>query len=423
MSSNPLPERTVSQSRIFSGCVVASSVFLLANPTDAQEALQRSLAGEHAAEQVRQQLEDLPATIKCGDYKLQLQPSLGMTWSDNIRYSDMYKESDVILRPVLDMKSMYPISAYNALNFSVGVGYEAFLQHSDYNRLVVEPGSELAWNLFVRDFRFNIHERFSYEADPGRLSVLSDLPTFGGFYNNVGPSVLWDLKDVNLSLGYDFQRFLSSAGDYEYLDRFTHLVVGRVALKVHPSVNLGVETTVSDTTYDHPYLNDNTGLSGGVYARWQVTEQMTLRPRMGYAYYSFLSGPVYDQPSVDGYYWGLDFEHQVNQSFRYVLSGHRELLPGIYANILDFWQGRLQADWRVFRKVTLRGGFVYEVGKETAGFTGDDYDRFGFNCGISYGLTQRLSTSLGYNLYIKDSITPVRDYTQNRITLTLNYRL
>ena len=65
---------------------------------------------------------------------------------------------------------MWPITQLNTLKLDLGVGYAFYLDHSEYNTngLLLSPGSQLAFDIFVGDFRINIHDRFSLEQDPDR---------------------------------------------------------------------------------------------------------------------------------------------------------------------------------------------------------------------------------------------------------------
>ena len=68
------------------GCLVAF-ISLASLPALAQEALRDSLAGDAAAEARKIQLESLPYTIKSGDFRLLVVPSLGLDWNDNVNIS------------------------------------------------------------------------------------------------------------------------------------------------------------------------------------------------------------------------------------------------------------------------------------------------------------------------------------------------
>ena len=78
------------------------------------------------------------------------------------------KESDFIIRPLLTMNALWPITELNTFRLDLGIGYAFYLDHSNYNTngVLVSPGSQLAFDIFVGDFRINLHDRFSLEQDP-----------------------------------------------------------------------------------------------------------------------------------------------------------------------------------------------------------------------------------------------------------------
>ncbi len=60
-----------------------------------------------------------------------------------------------------------------------------------------------------RDFRINLHDRFSLQQDPTDEIQLSNVADYGRFENTVGVSVLWDLNKAVLTFGYDHYHLIS----------------------------------------------------------------------------------------------------------------------------------------------------------------------------------------------------------------------
>ena len=78
------------------------------------------------------------------------------------------KQSDFIIRPQLNINALWPITQLNTFKIDLGIGYAFYMDHSEYNTngLLLSPGSQVAFDIFVGDFRINIHDRFSLEQDP-----------------------------------------------------------------------------------------------------------------------------------------------------------------------------------------------------------------------------------------------------------------
>jgi len=389
----------------------------------AQEALRHSLEAEIAATQVREQFAEMPYTFRWGDFKTMIEGSLTGEWIDNVSLAEATPESDFILWPVIDLVSMYPVGQRNVLQLFTRAGYRKYLSHSQYDRATVQPGSALSFDVFVKDIRINLHERFSYEEDPIREGAVSGVASYGGFSNVAGTSLLWNLRDVTLKFDYDYFRFVSSS-DLFHNDRSSHLGVMGVGWRVHPSATIGLEFSANATEYDETFFNDNVGYSAGVYAQWQLTDYISIQPRAGYALYTFSRNELFGTPADFGaYYWDLRLNHRIGQAVNYTLSGSRSIQLGINANLSDRWSVRGQINWAIIPGSTLATGLFYESGRESAGGFGDNYDRWGGNIGIGYQIMEKLRASLTYGVFMKTSVVASRDYNQNRVTLTLSYRL
>ena len=72
------------------------------------------------------------------------------------------------------------------------------------------------------------------------------------------------------------------------------------------------------------------------------------------------------------------------------------------------------------RKFPITASFSYENGEETGG-AGEKIERFSFGAGVSRVLTQKLTSSLWYQGYVRHSNLPIGRYTENNLTLTLSY--
>ena len=167
----------------------------------AQDAVRPSLAGEAAAEARRQSIENIPYNLQLGPMKLRFSTTLGFEYNDNVNLSEdrtvllptnfglipvtMEQQSDFIIRPLINVNALWPITQLNTLKLDVGIGYAFYADHSEYNTsgLLVTPGSQLAFDIFVGDFRINIHDRFSVEQDPVTEATMSNVADYGRFQN------------------------------------------------------------------------------------------------------------------------------------------------------------------------------------------------------------------------------------------------
>src|SRR5439155_7165183 len=131
---------------------LAASMLLVAGPASAQEAWRNSLEGDAAAAARQRQPESRPYTIKSGDFRLLVVPSLGGDWNDNIFTAKDNPQDDFILRPLVQLNATYPLTARNLLNLNVGFGYDKYFNHDELSTWRLESGSELSFDIYVKDF-------------------------------------------------------------------------------------------------------------------------------------------------------------------------------------------------------------------------------------------------------------------------------
>ncbi|PYS92727.1 MAG: hypothetical protein DMF62_00045, partial [Acidobacteria bacterium] len=216
---------------------------LLAAPiVQAQDAVRPSLAGEGAAEARRQSIDQIPYNLQLGPIKLRFSATLGVEYNDNVNLAEdgsaifigpggpfvitTEQLSDFIIRPQLNVNALWPVTQLNTLKLDLGIGYSFYMDHSEYNTngVLINPGSQLSFDIFVGDFRINLHDRFSLEQDPVAEIGLSSVADYGRFQNTAGVSVLWDLNAAVVTLGYDHYNYVSTVDIFDYLDRAAEIV-------------------------------------------------------------------------------------------------------------------------------------------------------------------------------------------------------
>ena len=267
--------------------LLSVSMLLAAGLASAQESLRSSLAGDAAAEAARQQAASESFTYRSGDFRLLVSPSAEVDWNDNVNLSKTDAESDYILEPSLQLTGSYPLTQRNVLSLSVGVGYNDYLQHSTNSSMVITSGSQLSFDMFVKDFHINLHDFLSMTDDASSEPAVAGTASYGTFMNTAGLATTWDLNDVVLTLGYDHQNSLSVFGQFSYMDHSSELPLARAGLRLREDLTVGVEGTASFTTYDQAVLNNNESYSIGAYADWEPGTYFHVQPRAGYTICKF----------------------------------------------------------------------------------------------------------------------------------------
>ena len=408
------------------GCL-AAFISLASWRASGQEALRNSLAGEAAAQARKIRLESLPYTVKSGDFRLLAVPSLGLDWNDNVNISKSNPESDFILRPLLQLNASYPISQYNLLSLNVGAGYDKYFNHDRYSTWLLQSGTELSFDIYVKDFWFNLHDRVNYVQDTSQQPALSGTATYATLNNTAGLSATWDLNKLTLSAGYDHQNIISPISQtYESQDGATEMVYARAGLEVYPGVTPGIEGTASFTTYDQMVLNDNNSYSAGVYADWQPGKAFRVQPRVGYTIFQFQHTSTAIQTSdLNSWYADLNLTHQITDAIGYTLDAGHEVQTGIQSDAIEDWYVRPAIRWDIIKHVGLNTSFSYEHGKQGVGNVlgnlSENFDWLGASVGVNYSILKKLSLGLNYRLTLRSSNIANNEYTQNVLGISLTY--
>jgi hypothetical protein len=395
-------------------------------PVPAQEALRNSMTGVAAAEARRLQQENAAYTVKSGDLRLLANCALSLDWNDNVYLSKQNQQDDFILRPRVGLNASYPLTQRNLLQLNVTFGYDKYLNHNGLSTWYLQSGSELSFDVYIKEFLINLHDRFSYTQDSAQEAAVANTGSYGTFQNTAGVLGTWDLQDLTPSLGYDHQTYLSTSSQFDYTDHSTEMVVARTGLKVHPQATVGVEGTFSSTAYDQQVLNDNTGYSVGVFGEWRPGAYFSLQPRFGYIFCDFQqTSRVTSAEDVDGWYGDLTIRHDATKHLSYSLSAGHEVRLGLEADAIKDWYVRSSITWKMLERVSVLTGLFYEHGKQTGGnvpgFTEDNYDWYGGNIALTYSLLKNILIGLNYRLTMRSSNVASQEYTQNMVGIEVSY--
>ncbi len=399
-----------------------------------QEALRASLAGQMAMEAKKKSISSGWGDLRLGPVKLDLQSSLAVEGQDNVRYSEYDPEEDLIFRPSVNVRALWPVTEKNILSFGAGIGYNKYLNHDDLDYLFITPGSDLTFDVYVGDFVINFHNRFHFSQDmasqpsqPGQ-SRPTGRNSYGRFDDNLGALVLWDLNKAVVSLNYDHEIYFSTESLYDYTDHTSELFSLRSAWLLTPVTPLGVELGFGmtdynqNTTVQYIKLNDLMHYSVGVFYEMPSGRLSSLRLAAGYVIYDPTSD-VYTNSarSMDALYAELKFDHRVTQHIQYNLSLGQQVQAGLNAETLRFAYVRAGATWSILRGFGLGTSFGYENGQESGGRYTEDFDRYYGTISVSKRLSADLSTGLSYTYYQRNSDRQYRSYSQNRLVLSVTY--
>jgi hypothetical protein len=422
----------------------------------AQDAIRPSLAGEAAAEARRQSIDNIPYNLQAGPIKLRFSATLGLEYNDNINLAEddsftsftpfgpitltTRAQSDFILRPQINLNALWPVTQLNTLRLDVGVGYAFYLDHSNYNTdgVLLTPGSQLAFDVFVGDFRINFHDRFSLEQDPVSEVALSNVADYGRFQNSAGVAVLWDLNQAVVTFGYDHYNFIATNSRFDYLDRNADILSASIGFTPTSTITVGLEGSVIDSYYDQNILNDSLTYSAGLFLESQLSSYLRVRVAGGYQNIDFdNTGVVNDPHDLNDFYANLLISHRVNSVLSHNLSLGHETQLGVNSNYVTLNYARHTATWNIVNHTLLSTELFYEDADDSGGtgllflpvpgipninpFVAEHIHRYGGAITLGYQLTPHVTLGLRYQYTQKDSDQPLRDYRQNRVALDGTY--
>ena len=396
----------------------------------AQDAIRPSLAGESASEARQQDIDRIPYNLLVGPVRFRLSATMGVEYNDNINLSETNEQDAVILRPQVNFDAIWPLTQLNTLRMDIGLGYAYYINHTNANTngVLISPGSQLAFDIFVGDFRINLHERPSLQQDPVAELGLSNVIDYGRFENTAGVSVLWDLNKVLLTLGYDHYTYISTVSAFNYLNRNAEELSGSASFSLTSTTNIGVEGTWVYTYYNKSVLNDSHTYSVGGFGETQITNNLRLRVAGGYQWIDFdhnfvnFFGVMFlDKKDLQDYYANILVSHRINAQLKQSVSAGHESQLGVNSNYITLNFVRYTASWNLIRNTLLSGEFFYEDADDSGGFIDEHLHRFGGAVTVGYQLTPHVTLGARYQYTQKDSDVFLRDYRQNRVSIDGTY--
>jgi hypothetical protein len=392
-----------------------------------QEAVRMSQAGDQAAEARSEAARRLGnENLRLGLNRWSFSAGTGVEVNDNLRLTSTDTQQDVILRPEVRARMRWPVSEMNSLNLALGAGYLFYLQHADYSRPFITPGTDVAFDLYVGDFRIDLHDRVSMSSANYEDPTLTGKGDYQALENALGVGAVWDLNKVVVKAGFDHLNYMSLGSAYRVPDRVTESFYTSVGYSIKPDMVVGLDLGGALVDYS-PVAGSYAAAAGtqwnaGPFFETRLSRHVRFRSKVGYTGFNVdTSSAPPRSDSFTGPYFQMEVRHALNQYFDHGLSGGRSLYMAYSGNMVDTYYARWQANWKLIRETRISTSFSYEQG--TVGFAGSEtYDRYGPGVSLTRDfLKNKLSSSLGWRYYWRESDLPGRDYGVNIVSLNLMY--
>jgi hypothetical protein len=390
-----------------------------------QEAVRMSMASAEAAAAQRK------AASTIGYYNLMLGPTawnfaagLEVDYNSNVNNTQYNPEGDFIFRPQINTRMLWPVTDKNSINLALGAGYSAYVNNQQLDQLFLTPGTGLSYDLYVGDFWINLHDRISITENSYQDPTVTGTGEYSQLQNALGTSVVWDLNKVMLKFGYDHVNYVSIPTNRGQPDGVSEVASLSAGYALKPQMLVGLELgggLLNYEGYKLTYSNARQWNVGGFYDS-PISQYMHLTLHAGYTVFNPQNSTFAIQGTYfDGMYAQLDLTHRLNEFISYGLSGGRMINLAFYGGTVDEYYARLGATWFILRQISLGTSFSYENGSQLSGQP-QTWERYGFGLNVGRGITSKLSTSLGYQFYVRQSDLAGQSYNLSVVSLNFNYR-
>jgi hypothetical protein len=423
---------SLKSARQFSFCLFLLVGGMLSG-SQAQDEPRGSLAGERAAQELKRAMTNEVYNLKYGPVRFQTEARLGFAYTDNVFLSGANRRDDFIINPEIKLAALLPVSELNILKLSLGLSYEYFVKNTSLNSgaPLVSPDSELVFHVFAGDFHIKLHEKFSYEqtlvlnqmnGDQVRIFNFNDVGRFDRLNNFVGPMIDWDLNKVILSLGYDHENFISTTERFKYLDRSSEWFRSSANVLIGDKSKAGLEGQFALHDYDHEtLLNDNWRARVGPFAEFTFMEGVSFRAGGGYDMARFDNDPA-GNSEYDTYYAYAKIRQQT-RLFTHSLAAGRETMLGDNANNLrsTYVRYSISSD-ALIQHVDTEAHFSVNFCREFGGAFREYFVDYVAGLQVGYQFQKYCRADVGYEIFVKDSETALRDFHRNRVTVDVTFR-
>jgi hypothetical protein len=406
-------------------CLLALGFALLgaADKAAAQGIERQSLAGEGAADALKQSEDSQAYNLQLGPVSIRADASVTTEFNDNINIAKNGRQADGIIQPSVGIAGAWQVTDLNTLTFDLGLSYESYLEHSEDDSFLVSPDSQLVFNLFVGDVKLKFYEQLSYQNDPVAVGQLSNTAQFNRFTNVAGVRADWDLGDMILSADFNHTNLWVFSQPYQYLSYEADTISPVLTFKISPTIDAGLMTSFSDVRYEQNVQPDQDSASGGPYVTASLTDNLSITAGAGYYYARYDSGALNGDSSTSNgtYYANLSINHRINDVLHETFSAGRETILGVNTDYTDRVFANYDMDWTATSFLSVGANLWWENLNDSAGPFGQSADRYGIGVALTYQLMDHLSTTFSYNFVLKDANPSFFSYYQDVVTLGLSY--
>jgi hypothetical protein len=370
---------------------------------------------------------EVQTVVRVGPFSGTAELGVGYLYTDNANTTSVEKESLNEAFENLDVDFDWPLSPFNRIDLRLGGQLQQNFYSNGSNALnvAIRPGSEIQLEAKVGEFLLRAFERVSVIQDPVSDPTLAGQTDLNRLVNTVGAGVDLPLyrADLGLTFSYTYSdqfggSSIDSAEGGVLLNSF-HLG-SSLGFQLSPTFSYGVEFNATYNSGDGPL--DFYVFSLGPFIRGNITRLLEVDAGIGPL---FSAGPAGQPPQYYGFI-----------SLRYHLSRNLQLLAGIdhdseFSSGLGVTENnnvRLNLQANLTRRWAFTVGPYVNFGSVITGLFPGSYTQIGVSTESTYNFSKRLSADLTYRFARRSGEgtsgpgTPGANYTQNLVSIALNYQ-
>lgn len=404
-------------------CALIGALMSMSYQAKSQGIEHESLSGENAAAELRQSGVDQPYNLRLGPVTLRVDADVTTGFSDNINLAHTGRIEDLTITPAAILHTRWAVSDLNTINLNLGIGYQTYVEHSEYNDLLLSPDSEADFNFFIGEVALKVHDGLSYQQDPTQIGQLSNTVRLTRFQNTAGIGATWDLSDIVVSLDYDHANLWVTNSLYNYLTNQSDTLTPRVTFKVNESTKAGLNLSVSHVRYQQSFENDYKSLSVGPFVNAAISENLSVEAQAGGYFSDYASGGGNgDSQNVASFYGSVGINHRINKTMQESLTVGREFIPGLTSNFTERVYTNYAASWQATASLNASANLFWENLSDSNASVREDSNRYGIGFTFNDYLTEHFILNLNYQFILKDANPSAFSYYQNMMTVGFSYR-
>ncbi len=401
----------------------------------AQEALLAARSATDAAKARSQAVQTGGYDHTTSSLSYRLGAGLAFEYTDNANLSGSNADEDFSVKTTLSSGMTWNVSENTRLGVTASVGYSHYFNDSDRSGLdfSLSPTADnnIGFEIFAGDWMIYLYDNFGVRTDPIRDATVSNEDEIVEFSNTAGAQAVYNMGQSSISAGYAFKKNLFRDSKFEDSDRSSHLFHAGYQNQLNAVLTVGLESSASLSIYDSGKQNDMVVYTLGPNVQWLPTDVISITAGGGPSWITYSANDTGLTPDDrSSFYLYAKIDHRFSEFAYHSLAANRSTASATQSSDNESLSFDYSLNLDIIVDTSLTFSAFYETGEARSGInrtavqgaTKESYDRTGASVRLGRSFGDKLSGSLAYSFTHRDSKAAGRDYDQNRVTLSFNYK-